>query len=91
MRSLDKKSDAIFFTLGIVFIFIFWLVLSLIVNNQYAIPKVDKTTKALGDLFSNSKTYLILGKTLLRIEGIDFIDTCGRIIVYKNFKGDRRL
>lgn len=67
MNSSDKKSDTLFFILGIASIFIIWILLSIIINNQYAIPKVDKTTKALGDLFSSSKTYLILGKTILRI------------------------
>ena len=67
MNTSDKKNDTLFFILGIVSIFIIWLLLSIIINNDFAIPKVDKTVKALGDLFSHSKTYLILGKTVLRI------------------------
>ncbi len=67
MNSLDKKNDTIFFILGIVSIFIIWLVLSLAINNEFAIPKIDKTSKALADLFSTGNTYLILGRTILKI------------------------
>ena len=67
MNSLDKKNTAIFYTLGIVSIFIIWLLISLIVNNEFAVPKVNDTFKALGDLLSTKTTYYILGKTILRI------------------------
>ena len=67
MNSIDKKNDAIFFTIGIAFIFIFWILISIIINNQFAIPKVDKTFNALGKLFTTKTTYFIIGKTLLRI------------------------
>jgi len=67
MNSLDKKRDNIFFILGILAIFVFWIILSLTVNNEFAVPKVSKTSRALADLLSNGKTYLILGRTILRI------------------------
>ena len=67
MNSIDKKKDNIFFILGIISIFIFWLILSVLINNEFAIPKVSKTTSALGDLLSTGRTYYILGKTILRI------------------------
>ena len=67
MSSLDKRNDNIFFILGIVSIFIFWFILSVSVNNEFAVPKIDKTTNALADLLSSGKTYLILGKTILKI------------------------
>ena len=67
MNSLDKKNDTIFFILGIVSIFIIWFVLSIAVNNEFAIPKIDKTSKALVKLFSSGNTYAILGRTILKI------------------------
>lgn len=67
MTSLDKKRDNIFFILGILAIFAFWIILSVSINNEFAIPKVSKTSHALADLLSNGKTYLILGRTILRI------------------------
>ena len=67
MSSLDKRNDNIFFILGIISIFIFWLILSITINNEFAIPKIDKTASALSNLLSDSKTYLILGKTILRL------------------------
>ena len=67
MNSIDKKDNYIFFSLGIAFIFIFWLLLSIIINNQFAIPKIDKTFGALANLFSTKNTYYIIGRTLLRI------------------------
>ena len=67
MNSIDKKNTYIFYSLGIVSIFIIWLFLSLIINNQFAVPKVNDTFKALGDLMSTKNTYYILGKTILRI------------------------
>ena len=67
MSSSDKRNDNIFFILGIISIFIFWLILSVSVNNEFAVPRIDKTTNALFDLLSDSRTYLILGKTILKI------------------------
>ena len=67
MNSIDKRNDKIFFILGIISIFIIWLFLSLIINNEFAIPKMGDTGKALGDLLSTKTTYYILGKTILRI------------------------
>ena len=67
MNSLDKKRDNIFFILGIVAIFVFWIILSVSINNEFAVPKVSKTSHALADLLSNGKTYLILGRTILKI------------------------
>ena len=67
MSSSDKRNDNIFFILGIISIFIFWFILSITVNNEFAIPKIDKTTNALGKILSDGKTYLILGRTILKI------------------------
>ena len=67
MNSLDKKNETIFYTLGIISIFIIWLILSVIVNNELAVPKIDKTAKAFVNIVSEGKTYLILGNTLLKI------------------------
>ena len=67
MNSSDKKKDNLFFTLGIVSIFIIWLLLSLIINNQFAVPKIDKTSIALATLLKRKSTYKILGLTLFKI------------------------
>lgn len=67
MNSLDKKRDNIFFILGIVAIFVFWIILSLALNNEFAVPKVSNTSHALANLLSDGKTYLILGRTILKI------------------------
>lgn len=67
MNSLDKRNDTIFFVLGIVSIFIFWLILSVTINNEFAVPKIDKTTNALVHLLSDGNTYNILGRTILKI------------------------
>lgn len=67
MNSLDKRNDTIFFILGIISIFIFWLILSIAINNEFAVPKIDKTTNALAKLLSDGRTYNILGRTILKI------------------------
>jgi NitT/TauT family transport system permease protein len=67
MNSIDKKNTYLFYSIGIVSIFIIWLFLSLILNNEFAMPKIDSTFKALGDIMSTKATYYILGKTILRI------------------------
>ena len=67
MSSSDKRFDNIFFILGIIFIFIFWFILSVSINNEFAVPKIDQTTNALANLLSDGKTYLILGRTILKI------------------------
>lgn len=67
MSSSDRRNDNIFFILGIASIFIFWFILSIAVNNEFAVPKIDKTTNALAKLLSSGRTYLILGKTILKI------------------------
>jgi len=66
-NSIDNKWNKLFFGLGICFIFIFWLVLSLIVNNEYAMPRIDSASGALANLLKTKSTYLILGRTILKI------------------------
>lgn len=66
-NSIDNKWNKIFFSLGICFIFIFWLILSLIINNEYAMPKLGSATNALADLLKTKNTYVILGRTILKI------------------------
>lgn len=66
MNSIDKKNN-IFFILGILSIFIVWLFISLIINNEFAVPKIDKAGHALFDLLKTGNTYYILGLTILKI------------------------
>ena len=63
-NSIAKKTS---FVLGILFIFIVWIIGEAIVNNSYIIPSVGDTFKALIDLFSKAHTYKVLGHTLLRL------------------------
>ena len=46
-RSIDKKS-IIYNILGIVFIFILWLILSNVYNNSLVLPKIKEVFEALG-------------------------------------------
>lgn len=66
MRSLDKF-ERLFFFVGIVFIFIFWLIASYLINNTLAVPKIGETFNALVKLFSKKQTYIYLGNTLMRL------------------------
>ncbi|MBP5446159.1 MAG: ABC transporter permease subunit [Acholeplasmatales bacterium] len=84
MNSLDKRNDTIFFILGIISIFIFWLILSVTINNEFAVPKIDKTTNALAHLLSDGRTYNILGRTILKIViaiSISFIVSLALVIL----------
>lgn len=60
----DKKS---YYVLGILFIFVVWGILSVSFKNDYIVPSIDLTFKALADLFVTKSTYEILGYTLLRL------------------------
>ena len=63
-NSIAKK---IYFSLGILFVFIIWIIGEAIIDNNYVIPTISDTFKALLDLFSKGHTYKVLGYTLLRL------------------------
>lgn len=63
-NSIAKK---IYFSLGILFIFVIWIVGEATFKNSYVIPSVLDTFKVLGNLFTKGHTYKVLGYTLLRL------------------------
>ena len=63
-NSIAKK---VYFSLGILFIFVLWIVGKAIIDNNYVVPSILDTIKALGDLFTKAHTYKVLGYTLLRL------------------------
>lgn len=68
MSSTDnKKTNYVFYILGILFIFVLWVFGSSFVNNDYIIPSVSQTISSLFDLLTSGNTYVILGHTLLRL------------------------
>ena len=66
MRSITKKINW-FFWIGILSIFIIWMLGALSVNNSFILPDPLLTFKALGDLIGQKKTYIILGYSLSRL------------------------
>ena len=61
------KSKKTYFILGILFIFLLWIIGSAFVKNDYVLPSVKLTSNALINLLSQVKTYKILGLSLLRL------------------------
>ena len=61
------KSNKIFLILGVVFIFLLWELLSLISQNDFIVPSISNTMKALGEMLTKSDTYNILFSTILRL------------------------
>lgn len=83
-NSIDKK---IYFSLGILFIFVIWVVGQSVINNSYVVPKLGETFKALGDLFTKSHTYIVLGHTLLRLFlSISFYFVVGLLLAILSYK-----
>ena len=67
MRNSIINSKKTYIILGILFIFVGWTIASLIVDNNYVIPSVIEMLDALGDLFVQGHTYIVLGYTLVRL------------------------
>ena len=65
MNIITKNRIA--FGLGIFFIFIVWLIVSLWAQNDYVLPSIPSTFNAMSNLLKQPKTYSILGNTLLRL------------------------
>ena len=70
-NSIAKK---VYFSLGILIIFIVWIIGEAIIDNNYVVPTISDTFKSLIDLFSKGHTYKVLGYTLLRL--ITSISVC---------------
>ena len=60
----DKRS---YYLLGILFIFVLWILLNVSFNNDYIVPSVSKTIEALLDLLVENHTYKVLSFTILRL------------------------
>ena len=67
MKDSTTKSNKIFLILGVVFIFLLWELLSLISQNDFIVPSISNTMKALGEILTKSDTYNILSSTILRL------------------------
>lgn len=63
-NSIAKKA---YFSLGILFIFIIWIIGEAVINNSYVVPSIANTFEALLNLFTKGHTYKVLGYTLLRL------------------------
>lgn len=63
----NKKNRIIFVGLGILTIVFLWIILSNIYNNSIVIPKIKDVLKALIELFSQKRIYVLLFTMLLRI------------------------
>lgn len=67
MKNSTTKSNKIFLILGVVFIFLLWELLSLISQNDFIVPSISNTMKALCEILTKSDTYNILFSTILRL------------------------
>lgn len=70
----DSIAKKVYFSLGILIIFILWVIGEAYINNSYVIPSIGDTFKALLDLFTKAHTYKVLGYTLIRL--ISAISIC---------------
>ena len=86
-NSTTKKT---YFLLGILFIFVIWIIGEAVLNNSYIIPSITDTFKALITLFTKVNTYKVLGYTLLRL--IISVVSCfmiGSILALLSYKFNR--
>jgi len=69
MASTTKKKNHNYFytTLGVIAIFLVWLVSSISVNNSLILPSITDTFKALFDILKDVSTYKIILFTFLRV------------------------
>lgn len=63
-NSIVKKG---YFTLGILLIFVIWIIGEAIIDNSYVVPSIKDTFIAFLELFTKVHTYKVLGYTLLRL------------------------
>ncbi len=62
-----KQIKNIYTTIGVIIIFIFWLVSSMIVNDNFIIPSLNKTLVRIIDLLKNANTYISIFNTVVML------------------------
>ena len=67
MKTSTTLSKISFFASGIVLIFVFYLIVSLVKDNQLIYPSWNSIFISLGELLTSKEIYLSLGMTLLRV------------------------
>ena len=66
MNSIVKNKNT-YYVLGILFVFVLWIIGEIYFNNDYILPGVGQTFESLFELLQDGHTYYILGHTLIRI------------------------
>ena len=66
MNSIVKNKNT-YYVLGILFVFVLWIIGEIYFNNDYILPGVGQTFESLFELLQDGHTYYILGHTLVRI------------------------
>lgn len=67
MKKYTTKDKSFAYISGVFFIFLVWVLASLIIDNEAILPNIGLTFKALGVLLGEKDTYLIFGHTILRL------------------------
>ena len=67
MKISTSKNKYLYVSIGVLIIFVIWLISSFIIDNEIVLPKIDSVFIALTNLFKNIETYKIILFTLLRI------------------------
>ena len=67
MNNENRNKILLVAVVGILLIFIVWIIGETIIDNNYVVPTIKDTFKALIDLFGKGHTYKVLGYTLLRL------------------------
>lgn len=67
MKTSTTLSKISFFASGIVLIFVFYLIVSIVKDNQLIYPSWNSIFISLGELLTSKEIYLSLGMTLLRV------------------------
>lgn len=62
-----EKGHSVYFALGILAIFMVWIVLSHVMSNAIVLPKIEDVGSSLGKLLLLKTTYKIIFKTMLRL------------------------
>lgn len=56
-----------YFIIGIISIFLLWLIASLIINNEIVLPKINSVIKAFINLFTIKNTYVVIFFSIIRL------------------------
>jgi NitT/TauT family transport system permease protein len=63
------NKNNLYFVFGIVFLFLVWFISSLLINNSGILPSIGEVFNELFVILGDSKTYILLGNTFLKILG----------------------